>query len=183
MACVNRLLKSLRLGPTLKFATPKYQSRNMHIRNDLNIHNSLLPSSFLTKNHCLTQEISKMCIPFQTKYIEELPKREFYLPNLDFLNEDTIIEEPVIKDKKEAARMIIIRRKKMKKHKLKKLRKRLKFVRAKIRQRREWKKEKDFQAGLIKLCKEAESFSAEEYVNEKIALYKKVVLFQTQKSN
>ncbi|KAJ8946915.1 hypothetical protein NQ314_008714 [Rhamnusium bicolor] len=56
---------------------------------------------------------------------------------------------------KQAARLIIIRRKKMKKHKLKKLRKRMKF---------EWAK-----AVLIQQCKEAEAFSAEQYVQEKIS--------------
>lgn len=37
-----------------------------------------------------------------------------------------------------------------------------------VRQRRELKKEKEFQAGLIQQCKEAESFSAEKYVQERL---------------
>jgi len=80
---------------------------------------------------------------------------------------DTVVEDPLLinnNNNKEAARLIVIRRKKMKKHKLKKLRKRMKYEWAKLRQRRELKKEKEFQATLIAQCKEAEAFSAEEYV-------------------
>ncbi|XP_066245684.1 uncharacterized protein [Euwallacea similis] len=75
-----------------------------------------------------------------------------------------------------AIRMIVIRRKKMKKHKLKKLRKKMKFEWAKRRQRREMKKEKAFQAILINQCKEAESFSAEDYVNQKLGKLNEVII-------
>ncbi|XP_062565286.1 uncharacterized protein LOC134227650 [Armigeres subalbatus] len=68
----------------------------------------------------------------------------------------------------QAARLIVIRRRKMRKHKLKKLRKKMKFEWAKVRQRRELRKEKAFQAGLISQIKEAERFSAEMYVAEKL---------------
>ncbi|XP_053672980.1 uncharacterized protein LOC128723281 [Anopheles nili] len=69
---------------------------------------------------------------------------------------------------KQAARLIVIRRRKMRKHKLKKLRKRMKFEWLKIRQRRELKKEKLFQAELINQIKDAEKFSAEAYVANKL---------------
>lgn len=69
----------------------------------------------------------------------------------------------------EAAVMIQIRRQKMKKHKLRKLRKRMKFEWAKRNQRRELRKEKQFQADLLGQIKEAEKFSAEEYVAEKLS--------------
>ncbi|XP_028144063.2 uncharacterized protein LOC114337737 [Diabrotica virgifera virgifera] len=90
-------------------------------------------------------------------------------------NKQDVIEAPAFDDsiKKEAVKMIVIRRKKMKKHKLKKLRKRMKFEWAKKRQRRELKKEKAFQAELIQQCKEAEGFSAEQYVKDKISEFKK----------
>lgn len=68
----------------------------------------------------------------------------------------------------QAAVLIGIRKRKMKKHKLRKLRKKMKFEWAKVRQRRELRKEKAFQAGLIAQIKEAEKFSAEQYVSEKI---------------
>ncbi|XP_017849032.1 uncharacterized protein LOC108604191 isoform X2 [Drosophila busckii] len=69
-------------------------------------------------------------------------------------------------DKMEAARLIVIRRRKMKKHKLKKLRRKMKFEWAKVRQRREMRKEKAFQAQLMSQIKTAEAFSAEQHVNE-----------------
>lgn len=68
--------------------------------------------------------------------------------------------------------MLIVRKKKMKKHKLKKLRKKMKFVYAKRNQRREWKKEKRFQEGLMSQIKEAEKFSAEDYVMQKLSKLK-----------
>ncbi|KAG5877082.1 hypothetical protein JTB14_011786 [Gonioctena quinquepunctata] len=74
----------------------------------------------------------------------------------------------------EAARLIVIRRKKMKKHKLRKLRKKMKFEWAKRRQRKELRKEKTFQAKLIQQCKEAETFSAEQYVQERINKWKEL---------
>ncbi|XP_065337232.1 uncharacterized protein LOC135937856 [Cloeon dipterum] len=72
------------------------------------------------------------------------------------------------KDEIQAARLIVIRRHKMKKHKRKKLRKRMKFEWAKLRFRRETKKEKEFQDGLIKKVDEAHEFDAENYVQEKL---------------
>ncbi|XP_055696535.1 uncharacterized protein LOC129797729 [Lutzomyia longipalpis] len=69
---------------------------------------------------------------------------------------------------KHAVRLIVIRRKKMKKHKLRKLRKKMKYEWAKVRQRREMRKEKAFRAEIFAQIKEAETFSAEKYVEEKI---------------
>lgn len=74
----------------------------------------------------------------------------------------------------EAAVMIEIRRLKMKKHKRKKLLKKMKFVYAKRRLRRKMKKEKIFQAELLAQIKEAEKFSAEQYVADKLARLKNV---------
>jgi len=65
---------------------------------------------------------------------------------------------------KQAARLIVIRRRMMKKHKLKKLRKKMKFDWLKIIQRREYKKEKEFQATQMARVREAEAFDAEAYV-------------------
>ncbi|KAK9722449.1 Mitochondrial mRNA-processing protein COX24, C-terminal [Popillia japonica] len=92
---------------------------------------------------------------------------------------DKIIEEPVdnsIDNTIQAAKLIVIRRKKMKKHKLRKLRKRMKFEWAKLRQRRELRKEKLFQAELIQKCKTAEEFSAEDYVDKRIAEYNRIII-------
>lgn len=73
---------------------------------------------------------------------------------------------------KEAAVMIEIRRLKMKKHKRKKLLKKMKFVYAKRKLRRRLRKEKIFQAELLAKIKEAEQFSAEQYVTDKLARLK-----------
>lgn len=67
---------------------------------------------------------------------------------------------------KQAARLIVIRRKKMKKHKLKKLRKKMKFVWLKIIQRREYRKEKAFQAEQMAIVREGEAFDAAKYVED-----------------
>lgn len=69
---------------------------------------------------------------------------------------------------KQAARLIVIRKRKMRRHKLRKLRKRMKFVWARAKQRREWKKEKKFLNTLMYQIKQAQKFSAEDYVNEMI---------------
>lgn len=56
----------------------------------------------------------------------------------------------------------------MKKHKLKKLRKRMRFEWGKRRQRRELRKEKAFQAELLAQIHKAEQFDAANYVSDKI---------------
>ncbi|KAK2726592.1 uncharacterized protein LOC136028798 [Artemia franciscana] len=68
----------------------------------------------------------------------------------------------------EAARMIVIRKRKMRKHKLKKLRKRMKFVFERIRMRREQRKEKVFQGELMSMVRSAEAFDPKTYVSETI---------------
>lgn len=85
----------------------------------------------------------------------------------------TVANEPKLtRTGKYEYNMLIVRRKKMRKHKLKKLRKKMKFFLAKQNQKREWKKEKKFQEGLLGQIREAEKFSAEEYVADKLAKLK-----------
>lgn len=67
---------------------------------------------------------------------------------------------------KQAARLIVIRRSKMNKHKLKKLRKKMKYVWDRVKQRRETRKEKAFLNSLMAQIKEAEKFDAKAYVTE-----------------
>ncbi|CAO1439423.1 unnamed protein product [Diamesa tonsa] len=121
--------------------------------------------------------------PFWHKEICDIPLTNKVIENPN-QNQNKIIEEisnidnkidlPSVIDSsnddvgKQAARLIVIRRRKMKKHKLKKLRKKMKFEWAKVRQRRELRKEKKFQARLLYQIREAEKFSAEEYVANKI---------------
>jgi len=65
---------------------------------------------------------------------------------------------------KQAARLIVIRRRMMNKHKLKKLRKKMRFEWLKIIQRREYRKEKEFQATQMGRIRFAEAFNAESFV-------------------
>ncbi|CAL8069916.1 unnamed protein product [Orchesella dallaii] len=65
---------------------------------------------------------------------------------------------------KQAARLIVIRRSKMNKHKLRKLRKKMKYVWAKIRLRRKIKREKEYLNSKMDLIKAAQKFDAKEYV-------------------
>ncbi|XP_063236169.1 uncharacterized protein LOC134538680 [Bacillus rossius redtenbacheri] len=104
-------------------------------------------------------------------------KSGVYLPTvgnevekIDRIPPDVYVEDPDVgtAPAKQAARLVVIRRRKMKKHKLRKLRKRMKFEWAKVRQRREFKKEKVFQAELIAQIKEAEKFDAASYVAERL---------------
>lgn len=70
---------------------------------------------------------------------------------------------------KRAERMIVIRRRKMRKHKLKKLRKRMKFFWGKIKQKREMAKEKAFHAELIAQIKKAEAWCPKKFVASTLA--------------
>ncbi|KAL5292151.1 hypothetical protein ACFFRR_011145 [Megaselia abdita] len=124
--------------------------------------------------------VQKPLYPTTNKKIEDFPIKNIIIesPRNSMLNEikdiisnDKAIETPGHNTSDEviqAVRMIVIRRHKMRKHKLKKLRKRMKFEWAKVRQRRELRKEKAFQAVLIAQIKEAEKFSAEQYVADKL---------------
>lgn len=105
------------------------------------------------------QEPTKSRLPIQ--YDSPVPEKSIDLPTTGKIFE------------KQAVRLIIIRHKKMKKHKRKKLRKKMKYVWAKIRLRRNQKKEKEFQAELIAKVKEAEAFDAKEYVKEKLYIINK----------
>lgn len=82
---------------------------------------------------------------------------------------------------KQAARMIVIRRRKMKRHKLKKLRKKMKYVWAKVRQRREYRKEKLFQATQMAKVRHFETFNAVNYVNDMLKNTKEKPLPRTWK--
>lgn len=71
-------------------------------------------------------------------------------------------------DSYEATMMIEIRRLKMKKHRYRKLQKKYKFLFAKRKLRRQMKREKELQAELLAQIRDAENFSAEKYVADKL---------------
>ncbi|XP_011149991.2 uncharacterized protein LOC105189527 [Harpegnathos saltator] len=74
---------------------------------------------------------------------------------------------------KQAVRLIVIRRKKIKKHKRRKLRKKMKFVWMKLRQRRNYEKVKRFQNEMVAKIKEAQAFDAKEYVKRRLTILNK----------
>lgn len=92
------------------------------------------------------------------------------LPILKNLQEDFGLpigdSNPVIE--KQAARMVVIRRRKMKKHKLRKLRKVRKFEYRRIALKRKTLKEKTFQMELMDKIKVAEKFDPKAYVENLI---------------
>nr|XP_023011494.1 uncharacterized protein LOC111501810 [Leptinotarsa decemlineata] len=136
-------------------------------------------------NPWIYQQNDHVKLPLSRIHKIELPNNLKWVPPLiDPVSNEVSIEPPVSTVSStplSAIGITVIRRKKMKKHKLRKLRKRMKFEWAKKRQRREWRKEKLFQAKLIQQCKEAESFSAEKYVQERIDKWKELTQNETSK--
>ncbi|CAH1966685.1 unnamed protein product [Acanthoscelides obtectus] len=159
-------------------------NRYLHI--DLISKNNVIPlvvQAQQEKNPWIWQQNDKIKVPVIQKINRiDLPNGLTWVPpelNDPCDNFSKSIEAPAVPSNnipKEAIRIIVIRRKKMKKHKLRKLRKRMKFVWAKLRQKRELKKEKAFQAVLIHQIKEAEQFSAEKYVQERIDKLNEIVV-------
>lgn len=88
------------------------------------------------------------------------------------------IEEPTSVNivEKKAHKMLRIRHKKMKKHQRRKLRKRMHYVWAKIRRKRETKKETAFRNEIIGKLREAKRFDAEAYVASRLELYRREIL-------
>ncbi|XP_036323935.1 uncharacterized protein LOC118737495 [Rhagoletis pomonella] len=131
-------------------------------------------SMLYARRASLLQQVTRTSIgdlPTRHEVIES-PRNKWLSEINDILDEPTVpheIQAPAISNgKMEAARLIVIRRRKMKKHKLKKLRRKMKFEWAKVRQRREMRKEKAFQAKLIAQVKAGEAFNAEQYVEEQL---------------
>lgn len=165
--------------------------------NPARITQTLIPSFFLINNNELNKSVNPLYLqnsygklnneigiqrPIWKKEIFELPltnkviESPYQINNKvieDVLNINKSINLPTngknSDNVKHAARLIVIRKRKMRKHKLRKLRKKMKFVWAKAKQRREWKKEKRFLNSLLNQIKVAQKFSAEEYVNEMIS--------------
>ncbi|XP_011193786.1 uncharacterized protein LOC105219375 isoform X2 [Zeugodacus cucurbitae] len=142
--------------------------------NNLNAYNTGLYSPYHISQASLLQPKKPASIgdlPSRHEIIES-PRNKWLSEINDILDEPTTLHEiqaPAINNgKMEAARLIVIRRRKMKKHKLKKLRRKMKFEWAKVRQRREMRKEKAFQAQLIAQVKAGEAFNAEQYVEEQL---------------
>lgn len=149
--------------------------RLMHTYNGLTKPNSTIPIYAVVRPQINPTPIGDV---LNNKQIGDPTKTNWLDEIGDILNEINEKRAPTIgkNDKMEAARMIVVRRRKMKKHKLKKLRRKMKFEWAKVRQRREMRKEKAFQAKLIAQIKEAEAFNAAKYVADKLQQAKETPL-------
>ena len=112
--------------------------------------------------------------------------REYDLPTLPSCDErkdmpavstgTVSIEDPnhsEVTHKAVLPKLITIRRRKMKKHKLKKLRKRMRFVMRRQRQRKEKRKELRIQQYEKDQANEGQMFDAEQYIDEHLALARK----------
>lgn len=84
----------------------------------------------------------------------------------------TLGDPSLPKLEKQAARLVVIRRRKMKKHKLRKLRKVRKFEYIRVALKRKTQKEKEFQMKLMAQIKEAEKFNAKSYIEDIIRIAK-----------
>lgn len=117
--------------------------------------------------------------------VTKIPPLEEPVKRLPILHDLPILEKSIDLPtsgkifEKQAVRLIVIRRKKMKKHKRKKLRKKMKFVWEKLRHKRNVKREKLFQAELIDKIKQAQAFDAKKYVKEKLNILNKEIIPRT----
>lgn len=119
-------------------------------------------------------------VPFKKMPTMEEPKSPLPVVK-DLPLSDKTIELPTNEGTHEklAKSMILIRRKKIKKHKRKKLRKKMQFEWAKVRARRNIKKEKIFQTELIAMVEKVHEFNAKDYVANRLAELDKEVLPKT----
>lgn len=170
----------------LRNAVAKLQISSLPVRRLSSVHDKVLKPNLgilpqLTssvQNNWIYKQETPIGHPLRSRLPISMPNGLLYVPPLEEPETNKVIEAPtnIQPEEKQAARLIVIRRKKMRKHKLLKLRKRMKFEWAKIRQRRELLKEKVFQAGLIAQCKRAETFSAEAYVEERLQKLNEMVI-------
>lgn len=132
------------------------------------VHKTIIPMNIVERKSSI---LDKPCFNIVEKIDVTLPLQVDITPckEIEEPNSSNIVE-------KKAHRMLRIRRKKMKKHQRRKLRKRMKFVFAKIRRKREAKKEAIFRNEIISKLKEAKKFDAEEYVASKLNLYRLEIL-------
>lgn len=101
-----------------------------------NVQSLVLPQIAVAQNKWIYRENDQIRLPLISNIVNvELPNGQIWVPPISEPTEQDIIEAPSSNSSDtviEAARLITIRKKKMKKHKLRKLRKRLKFERAKV---------------------------------------------------
>lgn len=87
-----------------------------------------------TQNHWIWHKRDQIRLPVNISHSFNLPNGLVWVPSMEEPVPEKVLDLPpaTTDEPKEAARLIWIRKKKMKKHKLRKLRKRLRFERAKV---------------------------------------------------
>lgn len=103
-------------------------------------------------------------------------KLDYSVPEKIDREPEKIIIDPGQREEKKAHRMLIIRRKKLNKHFRVKRRRKNKFLIAKIHRERRMDKEVRFRQEIATQLKEAENFNAEEYVAQKLEMFRKEIL-------
>ena len=117
--------------------------------------------------------------------IHQRPIIDYKIPSRLPIPQSEILDQPPVPDKTIEAPntpstaiekrtigrpgLVVIRRIKMNKHKLKKRRRKLKYLLLKINTRRETRKEKEFLSGLMTKIREADKFDAKAFVASVIA--------------
>lgn len=144
----------------------RYRFAAININTGLIIPTSIIPPN-TTRRHRIDDptkdERRSIAVP------DALHNNEITESNLDTLLDFDLPPNEGQSDEKQAIDMIEVRRLKMKKHKRRKWLKKFKYPEAKRRMRLHKRKEKEFQAELLAKIREAEAFSAEKYVEEKLA--------------
>ncbi|XP_033225372.1 uncharacterized protein LOC117178189 [Belonocnema kinseyi] len=109
------------------------------------------------------------------RHIEEPYK---IIHNKEDIVPDKFVDLPTLENiiEKHAVRMIIVRRHKMKVHKLKKLRKKMKYVNMKVKKRRKLRREKGFKKHIFNIVHNAEKFNPKRYVRERLQLLTREIL-------
>lgn len=158
--------------PTKSTAKPatdsllRYRFAAININTGLIIPSSIIPPN-TTRRHRIedptADERRNIAVP------DPLHNNDITDANLDTLLDFEMPPNEGQADDKQAIDMIEVRRLKMKKHKLRKWKKKFKYPEAKRRLRLRKRKEKELQAELLAKMREAETFSAEKYVEEKLA--------------
>ncbi|KOC68689.1 hypothetical protein WH47_06481 [Habropoda laboriosa] len=129
----------------------------------------------------MKKNINEIPLPKYIPSIEEPLTRKPIQQDMPLTDKSFQLPPTVNGCEKLAKHLIVIRRQKMKKHKRRKLRKRMQFVWTKLRAKRNSLREKTFQAELIAKIKDAQSFDVKKYIEERLAILDKEILPKTYK--
>lgn len=144
----------------------KYQFAAININNG-----NIIPSTIIPPNSNSNRRIEDPTKDHRRNITipDSMIIREITESNMDALLGLELPPNEGQSEDKEAIDMIEIRRLKMKKHQRRKWLKKYKYPEAKRRLRLRKRKEKEFQAELLAQIREAETFSPEKYVEDKLA--------------